>query len=113
MQVRITVTDSPAGTLVKVDGWLESEGAAELARVLQSAGPPVRLLAHDLRGVDSAGLSVLRRLAGAGAPIEGLSPYIGLLLASAAPAGPVSSPSPTRSGTLVSPPGNDNTEDPV
>ena len=113
MQVRITVTDSRAGTLVKVDGWLESEGAAELARVLQSALPPVRLLAHDLRGVDSAGLSVLQRLAGAGIPMEGLSPYIGLLLTSAAPAEPGSSPSATRSDTPASSPGNDNTEDPV
>jgi hypothetical protein len=97
----ITVTDEPAGTLVRVDGRLAGDGVPELVRVLNSAAPPVRLLARDLRGADGSGVSVLRRLVDEGTPVEELSPYMRLLLA--APAGldsPIS-PSLTRPETRV------------
>ena len=84
----ITVTDEPAGTLIRVDGWLAGDGVAELERVLAGASAPARLLVRELRGADAAGLSVLRRLADRGIPLEGLSTYIRLMLASQAGSGP-------------------------
>ena len=85
----ITVMDEPAGTLIRVDGWLAGDGVAELERVLEAAPAPARLLVRDLRGADAAGLSVLRRLAAGGMPLEGLSTYIQLRLAGAASLGPL------------------------
>jgi hypothetical protein len=82
----ITVREEPAGTLVTVDGWLVGGGVTELVRVLNTAAAPVRLFAHDLRGADAAGVSVLRRLASQGMPMVGLSPCVQLLLAAPAPA---------------------------
>jgi hypothetical protein len=88
----ISVTEEPAGTLLKVDGWLAGEGVSELVRVFRAAAGPVRLLAHDLRGADADGVSVLRRLTDDGIPIEGLSSYMQLLLAVSADLQSVASP---------------------
>jgi hypothetical protein len=88
----ITVAEETAATLVRVDGWLTGEGVAEFVRVLGSVPAPVRLLLHDLRGSDAAGLSVLGRLAGEGTTLEGLSPYLQLMLADAASHEPPSLP---------------------
>ena len=87
----ITIVDEPPGTQVRVDGWLAGDGVAELARVLQAAAAPVRLLVRDLRSADVAGLSLLRRLADHGTPMEGLSPYLRLMLAKPASLEPPSS----------------------
>ena len=81
MQLRVTVTQGTPGTLMKVDGWLEGAGVAELAHALASAPKPVRLQLHDLRGADALGLSLLRGLADRGTPLEGLSTYLKLVLA--------------------------------
>jgi hypothetical protein len=97
----ITVTEEPTSTHIKVDGWLAGEGVAEFVRVLESTTPPVRLSLHDLRGSDAAGLSALRRLAGRGTALEGLSPYIRLMLANPASVEPLSAPSLTCSETSV------------
>jgi len=77
----ITVTNEPAWTLVRVDGWLAGAGVAELARVIGEASAPVRLLVRDLRGADATGLAALRRAAEQGTPLLGVSPYLELLLA--------------------------------
>jgi len=84
VQLRVTVTQETPGTLMKVDGWLEGAGVAELAHALASAPKPVRLQLHDLRGADALGLSLLRELAGRGTPLAGLSTYLKLLLADGA-----------------------------
>ena len=97
----ITVTNAPAGTRIQVDGWLEGDGVAALERVLAATPAPIRLLARDLRGADGAGLSVLRRLAEQGMPLENLSPYLQLLLANPASAGSFESRSLVRSETPV------------
>jgi len=97
----IAVAEKPSGTLIRVDGWLTGEGVTELVRVLNSAPAPIRVLAHDLRGADAAGLSVLGRLAGEGVPLDGLSPYIQLMLAKPANAEPLASLSIARSETPV------------
>jgi hypothetical protein len=101
VQVMITVTEEPTGTLVRVDGWLAGDGVAEFVRVLESAGPPVRLSLPDLRGADAAGLSVLRQLADQGTPLEGLSTYVRLMLANPAGSEPVSASPLARSETSV------------
>lgn len=87
--------------LVKVDGWLEGAGVAELARVLDSAAKPVRLLLHDLRGADALGISLLRGMADLGTPLEGLSEYFKLVLAEGGTRGPRSSSTVTRPKTPV------------
>jgi hypothetical protein len=97
----ITVSADLAGTSVRVDGWLAGAGVPELVRVLESAAAPVRILAHDLRGADAAGVSTLRRLAGEGARIDGLSPYMQLLLALPATVDSRASTSPAHPETRV------------
>jgi hypothetical protein len=97
----IAVTEESAGAVIRVDGWLAGDGVAELERVLESAGAPVCLLLRDLRGADAAGLSLLRRLAGEGATIEALSPYMQLLLAAPADLDPLPSSPPGRPETRI------------
>ena len=97
----ITVADGPVETLVRVDGWLAGDGVAELERALDAAATPARLLVHQLRGADDAGLAVLRRLADQGRPLDGLSPYIQLTLAGAASSESLDSHSPAHSETPV------------
>ena len=90
MQLIITVIEEPAGTLVRVDGWLAGDGVPEFVRVVDSAAGQTRLLLHELRGADAAGISVLRLLEDRGVPLHGLSTYIRLMLANHAGVGPVS-----------------------
>jgi len=99
VQLRISVVEEPAATIVRVDGWLAGDGVAELVRVLEAAAAPARLLVHDLRGADAAGISVLRLHEGRGVPLEGLSTYIRLMLADPAGTRPVSPSRITRSET--------------
>lgn len=81
MTFRITRLDAPGGTLVKVDGWLEADGIAELERVCAepSAG---RLTVDlgDLRQADASALDLLRRAAARGTRLVNCSPYLALLL---------------------------------
>ena len=101
VQLRITVTQEAPGTLLKVDGWLQGAGVAEFARVLESAPKPVRLMLHDLRGADALGLSLLRGLDDLGTPLEGLSPYLKLVLTYGGPRAPRPSTVGTRPETPV------------
>jgi hypothetical protein len=96
----ITVTNEPAGTRVKVDGWLTGDEVVELGRVVDAAAP-TSLLLHDLRGADAGGLSLLRRLVAEGVAIAGLSTYIQLMLANSASAESVESHAHTRPETPV------------
>lgn len=84
---------------MRVDGWLGGSGVAELARVLESAPKPVRLLLHDLRGADAVGLALLRGLAELGTPLEGLSTYLKLVLAEGGVRAPRPSTAVTRPET--------------
>jgi hypothetical protein len=90
VQLIITVKEEPAGTLVRVDGWLAGDAVSELVRVVDSAAGQARLALHDLRGADGAGILVLRQLEDRGVPLDGLSTYIRLMLASPAGVGPAS-----------------------
>ena len=99
----ITVTHELASTLIRVDGWLTGAGAAELVRVFNDAASPVRLLVRDLRGADATGLSALRRIAEQGTPLEGVSPYLDLLLAGPAGSGLFDARSPVHPETPTGP----------
>jgi hypothetical protein len=101
VQLRITVEASGPGSLVRVDGWLDGGGVAELLRVLDATPAPVRLVRRDLRGADAAGVDALRGLEQCGVALDGLSPYIRLMLSD--PAGRVTWEAPRRgrSETLV------------
>lgn len=72
---------------MRVDGWLDGGGVAELLRVLDATPAPVRLVLRDLRGADAAGLDALRGLEQCRVALDGLSPYIRLMLSD--PAGRV------------------------
>ena len=95
----ITVTGQPPATRIKVDGWLDGEGATELLRVVDSVASTERLLLHDLRGADADGVSLLRRLANRGVTLDGLSPYVALMVADAAGRESRETPGQTRSDT--------------
>ena len=101
MQLIITVMEEPAGTLVRVDGWLAGDAVAELVRVVDSAAGRTRLVLDDLRGADAAGILVLRQLEDRGVSLDGLSTYIRLMLAGPAGGGPESSSRIARSETPV------------
>jgi hypothetical protein len=101
MSLIIGVTEESAGARVKVDGWLEGAGVAELARVLEAAPQPVSLQLHDLRGADALGLSLLRGLAQVGTPLEGLSTYLKLVMADGGARTPRPSDPVVRSETPV------------
>jgi len=81
VQLRITVSAGPDVALVRIDGWLGGDGVAALEQTLASVRGPMRLLVHDLRGADAAGVSLLHRLDREGAALDGLSPYLRLTIA--------------------------------
>ena len=83
VQVRITVIEGAPGSLIRVDGWLASDGAVELLRVVGSSAAPASLLLGDLRGADAAGVAALRALEDRGIALRDPSPYIRLVLAEA------------------------------
>lgn len=99
MSLIIGVTEDSTGVHVKVDGWLEGAGVAELARVLGALPKPLCLVLHDLRGADALGLSLLRGLADLGTPLEGLSTYLKLVLADSGTRAPRPSAAPNRPET--------------
>jgi hypothetical protein len=72
--------DSPEGDLIKVDGWLQSEGLAELERACGEPRSGLILDLRELRQADEAPLGLLRRLTAGGARIINCSPYFALLL---------------------------------
>jgi hypothetical protein len=101
VQLRITVAQEARGSLTRVDGWLFGPGVSERARALESAPKLVRLQLHDLRGADAVGLALLRGLADLGTPLEGLSPYLKLVLTDGGARAPRPSTTVTRPETTV------------
>ena len=80
MQIKITVSHAADRRVVRVDGWL-SDGAVDALRTTLASTPaPFSLLLDDLRGADGEGLTLLDSLARRGTPLDGLSPYLQLLL---------------------------------
>lgn len=65
---------------MRVEGWLDADGAAELEGVVAGLAGRVSLQLSGLRSADEAGLSSLRGLWGRGVALTGVSPYLRLLL---------------------------------
>jgi anti-anti-sigma regulatory factor len=80
MSIRITRTTDAHETVLKIDGRLRCEDVGELAKEQRSVRGPLVLELSNLQSADAAGVEILRRLASAGARIQGASPYIELLL---------------------------------
>jgi hypothetical protein len=81
MQVRITVVEGASRRMIRVDGWLSNGAVRELRAVLASTPGPFGLVLKDLCGADPEGLALLDRVARSGVALDGLSPYLQLLLA--------------------------------
>jgi len=78
--VRITRSDSPEGTVLRIDGALRAEALGELEASCDAPVPPLTLELEGLRSADEAGLALLRRLAAEGARLVGVSAYMALKL---------------------------------
>ena len=82
MTIRITTITEPSGTVLKVDGRLESADQEELVRTLQEREGPVTLDLTDLMAVDRSAAALLREILAMGVELRSASPYVKLLLAS-------------------------------
>ena len=80
MTLRITAQDDDETKILQVDGSLTQEEVPVLCGVVETRGTPVRLDLTHLISADSDGLAALRLLRDSGASLEGVSPYIALLL---------------------------------
>ena len=80
MTIRIERRETQDGVIVELHGWLREDVLGELESVCGSVTDPLRLDLSRLTGADEAGLRALRSRADAGARLEGVSPYIRLLL---------------------------------
>jgi anti-anti-sigma regulatory factor len=80
MAIRITASGEGAARVLKVDGQLSGESALELVRACETAPGRLVLDLTDLRFADRRGVSMLRELRARGAVLQGLSPYLALLL---------------------------------
>jgi ABC-type transporter Mla MlaB component len=82
MTIYISCSSDSGTRIVRIEGWLEGEAVAELARVIEGGSRALRLDLSELRSADKAGLAALRAHRAAGGSIVGASPYIKLLLGS-------------------------------
>ena len=80
MTIRIERRETPDGVIVELHGWLREDVLGELEGACESVPHPLRLDLSRLKGADQAGLLALQVRVHAGARLEGVSPYIRLLL---------------------------------
>ena len=80
MAVRITRTSERMHTVIQIDGQLRVEDVEELDREYSCVEGPLVLELADLQSADSAGVEALLEVAANGAKLQGVSPYIELLL---------------------------------
>jgi hypothetical protein len=80
MVVRITKTDSQERTVLRVDGLLQAADVEALNREWETACGTVTLELSQLRSADSRGVEAIHDLVSQGVSLEGLSPYLELLL---------------------------------
>jgi hypothetical protein len=91
MVIRMERRERQGEAIVELHGWLSEEILAEFEGLCGS-GAGLRLDLSHLAGADEAGLNALRRRVAAGARLEGISPYIRLLLDS--------NPDPNKQGSV-------------
>ena len=82
MTVRITPKPNCQRTVLQVDGRLSSADVGELTREFANAQPPIVLDLSELRSVDSRGADALLDLVAQGAELNGVTPYVEVLLKS-------------------------------
>jgi len=80
MRLRITTESVKGRTIVHVDGELLEEGVPELRRVCDQATEPLTLDLANLNQVDAPGIELLDALTRRGARLQGMNPYVALLL---------------------------------
>ena len=80
MLLRISEERLGETTVVHVAGRLGGAGVEELGRVCIASPRPLRIELSGLLQADEIGLSLIRALRESGAELEGVSPFIRLLL---------------------------------
>jgi len=65
---------------VKFDGRLTGDAVAELARVSESATPPLTVDLSDMQFADGEGVDALEEIRGRGGRLCHVPPYVSLLL---------------------------------
>jgi ABC-type transporter Mla MlaB component len=80
LTLRITDHDEDETKVLKLDGNLTHEEVAVLRDVAEGRGAAVCLDLTHLLSVDREGIAALRQLRDRGALLQGVSPYIALLL---------------------------------
>jgi hypothetical protein len=80
MDLRLSVNQEDATTVVHVDGRLALQGVSDLDGMVGVAPGPVILDLTYLLSVDDAGVAALRLHIERGVQLRGTSPYITLLL---------------------------------
>jgi len=78
----LRISDERLGeaTVVHVAGRLAGEGVDELGRLCAALPHPLRIDLTELLHADELGLSLLRALRDSGAELEGVSPFLHLML---------------------------------
>ena len=72
---------SAGSTIVKVDGRLTVANLHDLEQLVGTVDGPALIDLSNLVSADDAGIATLRSLAGRGARLVGVTPYVALLLA--------------------------------
>lgn len=80
MVVRITKTNAVNQTVLKVDGLLQAADVEALHNEWSKVGGAVTLELSQLQTADSHGVEAIHDMVTCGARLQGLSPYMKLLL---------------------------------
>lgn len=83
MTIRIMRGQEDTANVLHVVGWLKGEGADELLRIADAAGPGLELDLSELREADASGIEALRSLANRGVRLARVPQLIALMLESA------------------------------
>ena len=80
MDLRLTVTQEDSVAVIHVDGRLAAGNLSDLEPLVTAITGAVVIDLSNLISVDDAGVATLRSLAGRGARLIGVTPYVALLL---------------------------------
>ena len=80
MAIRVNETSDGQRRVLRIDGRLTSQDVAELDKSFAAAGWPHVLDLTNLQSADTVGVDKLRELIAHGAQLQGVSPYLQLLL---------------------------------
>ena len=82
MTVRIATTSAPNQAIIKVEGWIESQVADALVRMIHELGGPIALNLTEVQSADRATEAQLQELVELGVKVRSTSPFVALLLES-------------------------------